>query len=102
MIIHLHLWLNEKLGITNFVSLHLPAEYQGDSMSGPAAAVLTLASRGTKQKSDDYVASLAFAITHLANGKTLIMVKKNKHTQEQFFLYGIGDTVGELLPISRA
>jgi hypothetical protein len=63
VIVYLHLWLNEKPGLKNFVSRHLPAELQIDSMTGAAASLLMLQSKPIKQKSDNDAISLAAAIS---------------------------------------
>jgi hypothetical protein len=39
VIIYLRLWLNEKPGLTNFVSRQLPEEIQIDSMGAPASTM---------------------------------------------------------------
>jgi hypothetical protein len=69
VIIYLHLLLNEKPGLTNFVSWHLQQEFQRDSLSGIAASVLTVALRGIKRKNGNDAASLGMAINHLATVK---------------------------------
>ena len=69
VIVYLRLWLNEKPGLTNFVSRHLPAELQIDSMTGAAASLLTLQSKSIKWKSTDDAVSLAAAISELASAK---------------------------------
>jgi hypothetical protein len=40
VVIYLRLWLNERPGLTNFVSRQLPDEIQVDSMVGPGAAAV--------------------------------------------------------------
>jgi len=40
VVIYLRLWLNERPGLTNFVSHQLPDEIQVDSMVGPGAAAV--------------------------------------------------------------
>jgi hypothetical protein len=39
VIVHLRLWLNEKLGLTSFVSRELPQEIQVDSMRATSSTV---------------------------------------------------------------
>ncbi len=40
VMIYLHLWLNERPGLTGFVSRHIPDEFQVDTLTAPAAIQL--------------------------------------------------------------
>ena len=78
--------MNEKPGLTNFVSRHLPAELQIDSMTGAAASLLTLQSKSLKRKSSDDALSLAAAISELASAKKKDDGKKDMHNSISSFM----------------
>jgi hypothetical protein len=86
VIVYLRLWLNEKPGLTNFVSRHLPAELQIDSMTGAAASLLRLQSKSIKRKSTDDAVSLAAAISELASAKKRDDGKKDMHNSISSFM----------------
>jgi hypothetical protein len=80
MVIYLRLWLNERPGLTNFVSPQLPDEIQVDSMVGPGAAAVAkrqlVSDNSRLRKSPDIIAD---SINHLAKAKKVDDGRKEMH-----------------------
>ncbi|MFO0446521.1 MAG: hypothetical protein ACK51L_02525, partial [bacterium] len=81
VIIYLRLWLNEKPGLTNFVSRQLPEEIQIDSMGAPASTMaakrqLSSNSESKLRKSPDM---LAESINNLAKARKIDDGRKEMH-----------------------
>jgi len=82
VIIYLRLWLNEKPGLTNFVSRQLPEEIQIDSMGAPASTMaakrqLSSNSESKLRKSPDM---LAESINNLAKARKIDDGRKEMHS----------------------
>jgi len=80
VIIYLRLWLNEKPGLTGFVSRELPAAIQIDSMDAPSSAFsirrLSSSSLDRLRKSPDI---LADSINNLAKARKIDDGRKEMH-----------------------
>jgi hypothetical protein len=82
VIIYLRLWLNEKPGLTGFVSRELPAAIQIDSMNAPSSAfsikrLSSLSSSDRLRRSPDI---LADSINNLAKARKIDDGRKEMHS----------------------
>ena len=81
VMIYLRLWLNERPGLTGFVSRHIPDEFQVDTLTAPActatAVQSTIATKRTMNRSPPDV--LAESINNLAKARKVEDGKKAMH-----------------------